>query len=213
MLKKGQVYYEFVLNTTIIFLCILMITISIPAPQPPTMEIWMELYSNEEIIDTSPDVTEPEVEVEGLVTLESRTPMHIEVNLTVQNDWNVTIEPANFTLNIQTTGLVTKTIKITVKAPLGIENNTEHLVRIGGTWSYFQGIGGGELEPVTLNLVAQNSSMTSNDNNHANDDEDDENNGVGVLEDFGTILLVAAIAFIIIILIIFVIRRKRNYEE
>jgi hypothetical protein len=142
--------------------------------------------------------------------MEYQTPMRIEVNLTIENDWDCIVEPANFTLVVQFEKIVEQEITVTVNAPLGVEDQTEHTVRITGTWSYITGVpGGGELQPVTLNLLAQNFTVEPNGNGDGDDDDDSSDSDSGFLPGFeSTGILVA----IVIVVLIFTIKsRKRAF--
>ena len=196
---------------------ILLFVISSPvfAQQPSTFEVYIELDYSERFINTSPDISQPRTQLTGNVTLNSRTPMHIEVNLTVDDDWSVLIEPANFTLIVPIQGLAIQDIIITIMAPLGIENNTEHMIQIDGTWSYIQGIGGGILDSVTFKLISRNNTDQSNGNGN---NHDGDNNGVEASDDsffeqYGTGVLIAAVVLFIIIIFIILYRRRRDYED
>jgi hypothetical protein len=199
--------YTFIIS----LLVLILISSIIPAQTPPTMDITIELYSYNEPIDTSPEIDEPTVHVDGLVRLTSTTPMHIEVNLSIDDDWTVIVEPANFTLNVPITGMAEQPITVTIIAPLGIENNTEHYVSIGGTWSYIQGIGGGDLPPKELNLVAKNETSEPNDNGNGHGDD----GGVVDDDDSFPMLEVGVVVIIIIIVVVIVViyRRKKMFEE
>jgi cbb3-type cytochrome oxidase subunit 3 len=199
-------FYVFIVSLLVLGL----ISSHLPAQTPPTADVEIELYSINEPIETSPDIAEPPAQVEGLVRLTSSLPMHIEVNLSVENDWTATVEPANFTLNV-VTGLAEQPITVTVIAPLGVENNTEHTVRVTGTWSYVQGIGGDEIQWEEFTLVARNETAEPDDNGDNNgDDGGASNNG----DSFPMLELgIVVIIVIIIIVIIIIFRRRRRLAE
>ena len=63
-------------------------------------EFTIELDSTTATIDTSVNVQEPMVQVDGMVTMKSNAPVRVEVNLTIDNDWNCTVSPNQFILTI-----------------------------------------------------------------------------------------------------------------
>ena len=130
-----------------------------PPEQQPTVSVTMDKLSED--IDTSADVAEPMVEVTGKVTMESTGPMVVSVNLTLHSLWNATVDPQQFNLTIPTTGSTDQVITVTVRAPLGIENNTDQKITISGTFSYINAITSAILEknisPAYVTIVAQNS--------------------------------------------------------
>ncbi len=189
----------------IISLFLLIFTTSVSAQPPNKPELKIDLDSYDEIIDTSPEVSEPMVQVTGRITLTSQTPIHVEINLTTESAWSSMVVPSNFTLQVLTASDY-KSITVTVRAPLGVENNTEQTVRVLGTWSYFQGVGGGEIEPVTLNLLAHNE--TEEPDNGKNGDNGDDDGDKGFLPGFESSLILVGI-----FAVIFYIRIRRKQKK
>ncbi len=181
-------------------------SISVPPEQlEPEIVIELDTYSQE--LDTSPEVTEPFVQVSGEVTLVSQTP-YVSINLSIDqtnNPWNCSVMPSNFDLNqINQSSM---DIVVTVQAPAGLENGTEQIVTIKGTWSYIPDIPGvpspdpvhGEIQPAHLNIITINESSiepTENGNGEG-DKKDDEDKGF--LPGFeGAVIIMSILASLLI---------------
>jgi hypothetical protein len=167
--------------------------------QIPEPTIWLELVKVDEQIDTSAEIENPMVQVNGYLHVESQTPIHVEINLTTESEWTSSIEPQNFTIQVAT-GLETKDITLTVTAPLGVENGTKQTIRLRGTWSYISGITQPkEIQHVELQLEATNKTAEPNGNGN-NDDGGGKDEGKGFLPGFeGTLVVIGAMIAILLI--------------
>jgi len=192
-------------------------------PVDPAIIIELESYEVE--IDTSPDITFPEQQLAGVVTLLSQTP-YVSINLTIGNiivPWNCTIEPDRFNLTISSTGSTTQDIELTITSPPGLENGTEQQIIITGTWSYIPEIPGvpypeplhGSIGPVYFNATAINE--TSDNQNGDGDGDGDQDGGDGDADDDKGAMLnygvIAAIICIIVVILVLVRMRKRKKKE
>lgn len=189
ILMSGTVFSQNVVNVN-------------PPNQQPTVSITMDKLSED--IDTSADVAEPMVDVTGKVTLESTVPMVVSVNLTLHSLWNATVDPQHFNLTIPTTGSTDKVITVTVKAPLGIGNNTDQKITIAGTYSYINELTSVLLEnnisPVYVTIVAQNSTIETPNGGDGDGKSTDKNDEPSFLPGFESIFLIGSIIMIIILI-------------
>ncbi len=192
------------ISVIMLFVCIVVVhsVFALPPRQlEPTVKIELDAY--DKLIYTSSDIAEPTVHVGGIVLLDSEVPIFVNVQLSIDNDWNCTVEPSTFNLTVTTNRLTTQEINVTVIGPIGIENNTEHLVTIAGTYSFFPpGIPVSEtqpIEPVYLNLVSRNTTEEDNGDKPDGDDGDDSEDE-GFLPGFDGISLITGAVLVIIIL-------------
>lgn len=214
---KSKVPSDSILNPIsilIIITCILLITSSVsaqllseqlfaPPDQPEEPTVTLELDEVKKTIDTSADIAEPVAQVTGTVIVKSQTPIYLNVNLTIESNWNSTVAPNNFTVSIisLTGGEKSEVITVEVKAPLGIENGTEETVTVSGKWSYIEGLpGGGIIDYVDLKLTAQNTSKNSQDGD-GNGDDKDKDDEPGFLPGFEGIIVVICTLFVIILIV------------
>ena len=178
------------------------------SPEQLEPKVTIELDVTEEKINTSASITEPIAQVEGEVKLESNLPLQISVNLTVSSLWNSTVIPHLFKLNITVQDHVSQDITITIKAPMGTEDETTQVVTIAGTYSYLSDITSQileeEISPVQLTMTAENITTNQNgDNDNGNGKDDDDNGSPG----FEGILLIASV----MIIIFFIYFKKKRY--
>lgn len=155
----------------------------------------------EQTIDTSPEITEPIAQVHGQVVVEAQIAAHINVNLTVASNWNANVDPNNFTINMGPGERITP-ITVTVIAPLGIENDTKEIVSVAGTWTYFEGLPGGNIPPEQITLTARNTSADQPDNGNGDGDGGDGDDDAGFLPGFESVFMIAATSVVLLILIL-----------
>jgi hypothetical protein len=185
---------------------------------PTDPDIIIEFDDYEFQIDTSPEISEPELQVVGLVTLLSNHPF-VSVNLTTSltnEAWNVTVVPDKFNLSNYPSDQSMQEITVTVHAPGETENGTSGTVTIHGIWSYFPENGGipspfpdeGEIPSVHLEVTALNeTSETNGDGTNGNGKTNDDKDDSGFTFDIYWIVIIAIIIVVIIIILMY--KRKR----
>jgi hypothetical protein len=210
--------------------CIFVMAFSIPASiatnfqnssspyQDPDPDIEIELDTYEQEIDTSPEVTEPMVQVEGEVVLQTQHP-YVTINLTIDkttSNWNCSVTPNKFNLSNYPVDQSIQEILITIKAPKETKNGTTERFVLHGTWSYIPESPlptpdpiSDEIEPVFLDITAKNETINGDgisDDGDSKKSEKEEDKGF--LPGFEGILLVS---IILIMLLIF--PRKRIFKD
>jgi hypothetical protein len=218
--------------------CIFVMAFSIPASiatnfqnssspyQDPDPDIEIELDTYEQEIDTSPEVTEPMVQVEGEVVLQTQHP-YVTINLTIDkttSNWNCSVTPNKFNLSNYPVDQSIQEILITIKAPKETKNGTTERFVLHGTWSYIPESPlptpdpiSDEIEPVFLDITAKNFLDITAKNETINGDgisddgdskKSEKEEDKGFLPGFEGILLVS---IILIMLLIF--PRKRIFKD
>ena len=179
----------------------------------PNVEIELDTYQAE--INTTSQITDPTLQVTGMVILTTQHP-YVNINLSVESTdalWNCSVIPNKFNLSNYPTDRSTQEIEVLINAPAGTENGTEVTFTVHGTWSYIPDLPGipkpqeGEIPPVYLLVTAKNETIDNNNNGgNGNGKKDNGKDDGGFLPGFESLILIASIS----IIIIFYIRHRKQ---